>query len=270
MPKGECLHDVQPQLLEGRRVGELGQPLLAPGVEHPQLARLDQRREPGGVGGCHDVAAHDGLRQVGAALVGYVLQLDPQLLGDQLGGEVRAGQRAGGPVGEPARVGLGPADEIGPGLEGRIGGHDDAEGIARHVDDVGDVLDRVPVDLGRVGQAEHAQRNLRQRVAVGRRGLQLLRRQGAAGTGLVLDDDGLPQDLSRRCRPGAHGDVGRAAGREGNDELDRPGGERLRKRAERRRGNGGGCKLDELAAAHGVPSENRRPIETPDRPSHNQ
>jgi hypothetical protein len=54
--EGRVLHDVEAQLLERRRVGELLQALVAPGVQHAQLAGLHQRGEAGRIGRGHDVA----------------------------------------------------------------------------------------------------------------------------------------------------------------------------------------------------------------------
>jgi hypothetical protein len=52
----------------------------------------------------------------------------------------------------------------------------------------------------------------------------------------VLDDDGLAEMLGGRFGQGPHGDVGRAARREGHDQTDRAGreGRRLRPGGDRR------------------------------------
>lgn len=81
--KRRVLHHVQAHFLQGRRVMETGQTLGTPGVEHAQLTGLDLWRNTGGVGCRHDVAAQDGRHQIGAALVGHMQQLQPQLLRDQ-------------------------------------------------------------------------------------------------------------------------------------------------------------------------------------------
>jgi hypothetical protein len=73
------------------------------------------------------------------------------------------------------------------------------------------------------------------RVAVGRRGGDLLRGDVAAGAGAVLDDDGLPDVLGELLRNDARRRVGAAAGREAHGERDRMGREILL-RVERRRG----------------------------------
>jgi len=240
--EGRVLHDVDAQLLERRRVGELLQARLAPGVEHAQLAGLHLRREAGGVGRGHQVAAEQRLHQVGAALVGHVLQFDARLLRDAFGGQVRTGQGAGGAVGQLAGVGLGVGDEVGPGLERAVAGHHDAEGVAGHVQDIADVLDRVPVDLGGVADAKHPQRGLRDGVAVRLRGLQLLHGQRAASARLVFHDHRLAQDLAGVLGELAHGDVRRAASREGDHQLDGLGREGLRMAGQRqqRAEQGGG------------------------------
>src|SRR5690606_30494907 len=101
--------------------------------------------------------ATDRLHQVGAALEGNVVELDAQLLSDEFGGEVRTCEGAGGAVAQLSWIGLGIGDEIVPVLDRSVGRHHDAEGIAGEIEDIADVLDRIPVDLGGVGEAEYAQ-----------------------------------------------------------------------------------------------------------------
>jgi hypothetical protein len=143
----------------------------------------------------------------------------------------------------------GPGDEAGEILDRRLAGHDDAEGIAGDPEDVGEVLDRVPGDAGGVGQAEDAQRDLRQGVAVGAGLLHGLRGQRATGPGPVLDDHLLAQQLARALGQRAHGQVGGAAGRKGNEQphrLRRPGALRAQHRGARHEAGGSG--LDEGSA----------------------
>ena len=208
------------------------------------------RCKAGGICRRHDLPTQDGLHHVSAALEGDVVELDAHALRDVLHRQVRAGQHTRGAVAELARVGLGPGHEIGPGLDGRLGGHHHPEGIAGDAQDVGDVLDRVPADLGGVGQAEHAQRDLRQGVAVRLGLLQGLRRQRAAGAGAVLDHHGLPEQLGRVFRQSAHGQVGGAARREGDHQLDglhRPGA----LGAQARRDAGGNTGHQQGSSLHG-------------------
>ena len=60
------------------------------------------------------------------------------------------------------------------------------KGVARDVEHVADVLDRVPVDLGGVGQAERPAESAPAMAAIGRGALQGLRGRRAASAGLVL------------------------------------------------------------------------------------
>ena len=214
------MHNVVAQLFERRCIRELVQAFVAPGVEHPQLAGFHLRCKAGAVGGGHQLPAEHRQHQVGTAFVGHMLQLDAGFLRNQLGRQVRAGQRAGRAIGELAGIGLGIGDEVGPGFERAVGRHHDAKSVAGDVQHIGDVLDRVPVDFGGVTQTENAQRDLRQGIAVGRCALQLLRGQGAAGTGFVFDDDRLAKNLRGVIGQRPHGDIGRPASGKSDDQLD--------------------------------------------------
>ncbi|MCY1238800.1 hypothetical protein D9M72_515570 [compost metagenome] len=136
-------------------------------------------------------------------------------------GQVQRSHAARRAIGQPARIGLGVGDVLLHGLDRRIGRHHQAERIAGEVDDVAQVLDRVPVDLGGVRQAVDRHGNLGQRVAVRRGGLHHLRGQHATGAGLVLDDHRLAQDLGRVLGQDAERDVGGAAGGVANHQADR-------------------------------------------------
>ena len=104
--------------------------------------------------------------------------------------------------------------------------HDDAEGVAGDVDDIGEVVQRVEVrPVGHLRQAEDGDRHLGQGVAVGPRVLHHQRAERAGHARAVLDHDRLAQvprgDLGHR----AHLPVGRPARRPGNDQADRTVGE---------------------------------------------
>lgn len=53
------------------------------------------------------------------------------------------------------------------------------------------------------------------------RGLQRLRRQGTAGTGPVVNNDGATKNFRSPVEQQTHGDVGRLTGWKGNDEANR-------------------------------------------------
>ncbi|MNY17474.1 hypothetical protein D3C86_1507950 [compost metagenome] len=172
-------------------------------------------------------------------------------------GQVKRGHRARRAVGELARIGLGVGHVLLHGLDRRIGRHHQAERVAGQVDDVRQVLHRVPVDLGGVRQAVDRHGHLGQRVAVRRGGLHQLGRQHAAGTRLVLDDHRLTEDLRGVIGQHAERDIGGTARRVADDQADRPAGEFVRLRVgrqgcetDRGRGSEHARTGDEMAALH--------------------
>ncbi|MFO1288304.1 MAG: hypothetical protein U1F49_18375 [Rubrivivax sp.] len=96
-----------------------------------------------------------------------------------------------------------------------------------------------------------------QRVAVVRRLDQIAHRDGTDGTGLGLDDCGLPQFLRQRLGHQARDEVGRCTGRAGRNHAQRLAREGLgarRGQAQRRGGRG------QQAAPHGVVSRRHRSV----------
>jgi len=100
--------------------------------------------------------------------------------------------------------------------------------------------------------------------AVGRRAGDLQPADGAARAGLVVDHHRLPELLAELLGHDAREDVAGAAGREGDDDLDRlvrP----LRERRQRERGGAGRQKLQRTAArgmvecGHGLAEQDRCP-----------
>ena len=175
--------------------------------------------------------------------VGDVRHAD-QLL-EQLAGQIGHGAGAGRAVGQLGRIGPGVVDEL---LE-RVGGHrlvhHDAGRRDRHDVDRLEVLhrivgrlvgDRRNDDLG-AGVAEQ------QRLAVGRRARHFGRADHAAAAAFVLGHDGAELGLHPLGpKPADH--VGRAAGRERHDQLDRP----LRKGGEGGKRQGRGRKRGQSGA----------------------
>ena len=99
----------------------------------------------------------------------------------------------------------------------------DQDGVAiRDTGDRSKVLDRiiarVPGNSGNDG--ERAGIAIEQGVAVGISGSRRPRRQRAAGTGTIFDDDALAQDLLHLLRHQARHHVGLTAGRRRHDHLD--------------------------------------------------
>ncbi|SPK72371.1 protein of unknown function [Cupriavidus taiwanensis] len=251
------LHDAHAQLLQRRHVGEARRALLAPGRQQAQLALLHVRRPGRRVGHRHHVAAQQRLHRFRIALVRNVRELHALLHRQLFHGQVQRGHRARRAVGQLAGVGLGVGDVVLHGLDRRIRRHHQAERIAGQVDDVAQVLDRVPVDLGGVRQAVDRHGHLRQRVAVGRGALHQLRRQHAAGTRLVLDDHGLAQDFRGVVGQHAERDIRGAAGGVADHQPDRAlrelVGLGLGRHGGKTEGRGGGGEAragEELAALH--------------------
>ncbi len=184
-----------------------------------------------------------------AALEGDLRQLDAGHPGDLLHADMQRGAGARRGIGHLAGVRLGELHHVLPALELRLcaGGH--TEGVAREMDDVGEVLGRIPRHVLHQGQAEHGDRNLRDGVPVRlRRGCHGRRSNRAAAAGLVVDHDRLTQHLRGAVGDGAHRDVGRSAGRPRHDQCDRLAGIVLRtggRREQRARDSHGG-KCDRL------------------------
>jgi hypothetical protein len=177
------------------------------------------------------VASHERDGAVGVALERHVQQLHAGLGGDLLHGEVErcAGTRRG--VGKLARVRLGVLDEVLESLELRVGADHHAERVAREADDVGEVVDRVPVHLLHVRLAEGGDGELRDGVPVRLRGPRHGDRSVvAAAAGAVLDHQRLAQVLGGDLAQPAEIDVGAAARRPGHDQGNRLGRELLGRR----------------------------------------
>ena len=136
---------------------------------------------------------------------------------------MRRAAAARGGEGEFARLRFRQRDHVRDGLGGKLGVDRHDQRQFRDQDDGRKVLHRV---VGQVcidvrADAVGRDRIQQQRVAVGVR-LGDLRGGGrAAGAAAIVDDDRLPQRVGK-LRPDEPGnDIGRAAGRNGDDELDR-------------------------------------------------
>ncbi|KAF0118356.1 MAG: Type III effector NopBP [Xanthobacteraceae bacterium] len=219
MPKGELA------FLQRRHGRPALRTLLAPGRQQAQLSRIDERGPAAGIRLRGDVAAeHGGIGLRGAA-ERYMGPLDVLARGDVHHGDVQRCACAGGAVGHRVRVGAGERDEVLHRLVRAVGADRRAEAVAGDVDHVAEVGQRVEGHPRHVRQAEHGDRHLRQRVAVGPgAGGHLRRAERAAGAGLVLDDDALAEMGLRRFRQGAEAHVCRAARRPRHDQRHRPAG----------------------------------------------
>ena len=105
-----------------------------------------------------------------------------------------------------SRIGAGREDEIEKAQAGNR--HEILQGIERQL------LEQRDADRGAVGQQ-------RQRIAVGRRGDHRPGGGDAAGAGLVLDVEALPELVAELFRDDARGDVGDAAGRKRQHDAHR-------------------------------------------------
>src|SRR6185295_2722164 len=136
--------------------------------------------------------------------------------------------------GKLAGIGARVGEQVVEGLGRRVGLHHYAEGVAGQADDVGEVGDRVPVDLLHVRHAKGRDGELREGVAVGPGGLGHGRRAvHAAAAGTVLDHQRLAEVARRDLAQLAEIEVAAAARRPRHDQRDRLGRERLRVRGER-------------------------------------
>ena len=197
-----------------------------------------------GHGGEHDL--HLSAEQIGQrgrrAAIGHVNHADPGHHHEQRGGHL--GDRAG-PVrsyADLARIGLGIGDELAQrlGRKRRIDHHD--MGQPHDARDRGDVADEIEVELvverRRVGGGWRVEKQ--EGVAVGRRAHDRFGGQVAARARPVLDEERLPEPFRQRLREQAPRDVDPAAGRESDDDADRPCRIGLRPGDAGQRGQGGG------------------------------
>ena len=143
---------------------------------------------------------------------------------EQFGRDMRGAAEPGRAVEQFAGFRLGIGDQLGDRFHRQRIGDRAKVGHPRDDDDrrdilgliVGHVLEHELVDGVRARRAHH------EGVTVGLGLCDVVGRDVAAGAGLVLDDELLAEFLRDLCRDDAGQDVGGAAGREGNDELDRP------------------------------------------------
>ena len=118
----------------------------------------------------------------------------------------------------------------------RVGAHGEPQRVARDADDEREVVDRMPRGLLHVRQPQHPRRELCQGVAIGLRiERHVAGTQRSARTGLVMDNDLLPQVAPGDLGQHAQMAIGRAARRPRHDQVDRPVREGLRQRIGPRR-----------------------------------
>ena len=225
-------HDAEPQrrleagialLGDRRHVGQRGRARRGADRERAHLVRLGvlQQRRHRAEHGLHFAREN---RRVGrrVALVGNVHEVDLGGVLQHLHRQVRRGAVAGRGVVQLAGLALRERDELGQVARLHLRIDDQQVRRDRHQRDRREIRDRVVRKLriragrDRVG----AGRAERQRVAVGRRLGRGVGADRAAGARPVLDDHGLAEPLAQPLRHDAGDDVGRAARREADDELD--------------------------------------------------
>ena len=197
-----------------------------------------------GIGGhvqLHLSADHVG-HALRSAFVRDVRELDARRFLEGLGSEVGDGAVAGTRVVDAARIGLRGLHHVGQRLVRRFGARHDHQRRAGDQADRRQVLHRI---VGKLGVQRRVDREVaglphHQRVAVPRRLGRGIHAEVAAGAGLVVHHEGVAgvPDLVGEL---ARDDVRAAAGGEGHDQADGPGGPTL---SERGGGSGderGGC-----------------------------
>ena len=251
-----------------RHVRQCGASLRARHRERGQLAGLDlrQRRRQVVEHQVHRAADQVEQRRPGAA-VGEVEQVGAGHALEQLAAQMDRGAVAARRHVQLARIRARVADQVGDVLDagglrlGRV--HHQHVRHPGHHRDRRQVLERVEWHLRIERRIDRlrADRAHQQRVAVGRRLRDEVGAEVAAGTRLVVDDEGLAERLAELRRERARQDVGGAAGRERHDDADRlrgPGAGRRRRRLrkQRRRDQRGRCgEQDEEVAADRVHGE---------------
>ena len=236
----------------GRNVRQLFRCRRRRHAERPQLAGPDvfDRRGHGGEHDLHLSAEQVGQRGCGTA-IGHVDHVYPGQHHEQCGGHLRDRAGAIRRYADLARVGLGVGDELGERLGGKccVDHHDMAH--PHDAGDRGDVADEIEVELvierRRIGGGRRVE--YEKRIAVRRRVHDRLGGQVAARSRPVLDEELLAEPLRQRLRQQACRDVDPAAGREADDEADRPCRVGLRScdPRHRREDGGGACQAQKPA-----------------------
>ena len=219
------------QFAERRHMGPAGASLCRKNGQQAHLSLLQPGREAGGINARHKLARGNGEHLVGSAFVGNMHITNTLLQQDFFHGQVGGGADAGGTHEQRARVLARPVEHVGHAGPGAVGGHQQTEGGAGHLQDGHQILDRVPGHRVHERIAKHRDGQLAQGIAVGFGGFQRGSDQGATGAGPVDDDDALAQQRFGLFAQDAQGQVGGTAGWPRHDErqrLDRPAGGHLR------------------------------------------
>lgn len=166
------------------------------------------------------MAAQHTLQCLGAALVGHMVELYAGHARKLLHAHMRGTAHACMGIGHLAGPRLGGGHEVLERLERRMGGHGNAEGLARGARDVGVVLARIGLQAAQLRKARDRDGNLADGVAVRPGRGQRLGADHSRGARAVLHRDRLAQQLAGHGAQRAHGLVGRAARRPGADEGD--------------------------------------------------
>ena len=141
---------------------------------------------------------------------------------DAFHGDVKRGANTGRTISDLARIGLGIGEEFFPILPGAIGLHHHPEKIAGQMDDIGEILHRVPGRAARHHrEAEDGDGQLPDHIAIAALFLRHGRRgQGAAGTAAIVNNHLLSKIARSRFRQGAQLAIGGSAGRPGHDQAN--------------------------------------------------
>src|SRR6266540_39548 len=190
-----------------------------PSHQQPEPAGVDALRPSARVSDRMDMAAEQRIHRIGIALERDVGPFDALPLGNLLHCDVQARAGARRAIVDLAGIGLRIGEELLERLPRRIIPHHHTERVTADADDVGEICAWIESGLGHERKAEHRDRNLRDRVAVGLgvRG-HLSRRECPGAARSVLDDDRLPEMLFGRARERTHAEVGGPARRPRHDE----------------------------------------------------
>ena len=222
--EGAAVDRLQPQLLEGGHLRQLGQALGRGHRQRGEPARLDEGQGRGQV--VEDdghLARHRIVERRARAPVGHMRERQPRAAGHQLHQHVAYGARARRAVGMLAGVLLHLVHEGRKALRLEARMHGQHIGRGRNVGDGREIGERVVGQArvdgrigGRGGHGGHAQR-----VAVGLGARGLVRADGASAAALVVHHQRLAQGLGHARRNRARHDVGGAAGRKRHDQAHR-------------------------------------------------
>ena len=211
--------------VHGRNVWQDGGALERRHRERAHLA-VGEKAHHAGRGGEHHlvVAGDDVLKRRRRALIGHMYDVDMGLRFEQFAGQMRRQAEARGREVELAGIGFGERNKLGERMRRHIEIDHQHIGLGADQADRSKIIHRIEADLGveaGIGGEDRVVAQ-QQRVTVGPRMGHDFAGDIAARSRPIVDDEGLAEQAAEFVGDDARHNVARAAGRETDDDGDRP------------------------------------------------